>query len=64
MPQQLVEEHSFMSLTESERKAFMDAIQQGARLPVIRVGDREYQSDLAPLDGGERVGGTQYGKLE
>jgi hypothetical protein len=41
----------------------MAALQRGATLPAVQVGDMEYQSDLAPLDGGIMIGGTQYGKL-
>ena len=52
----------YQPVSEEEKKAFMEAIKEGANLPVIRVGDQEYQSDLAPLDDGERIGGTQYGK--
>ena len=39
------------------------AISMGLAPPVVQVGDFEYQSDLAPLDSGIMIGGTQYGKL-
>jgi hypothetical protein len=41
----------------------MEAISMGLAPPVVQVGDFEYQSDLAPLDSGIMIGGTQYGKL-
>jgi hypothetical protein len=41
----------------------MDALKNGLTPPVVRIGDMEYQSDLAPLDSGIMIGGTQYGKL-
>ena len=56
--------YQYQPVSEEERNAFSDAIRNGAGLPVLRVGDREYQSERAPLDGGIRIGGTQYGKLE
>jgi hypothetical protein len=54
----------YQPVSEAEKKAFMEAIKEGANLPAIHVGDQEYRSDLAPLDDGERIGGTQYGKPE
>ena len=54
----------YQPVSEEEKKAFMEAIKEGASLPPIHVGDQEYRSDLAPLDDGERIGGTQYGKPE
>lgn len=56
--------HQYQPVSEEERKAFSEAIRKGAGLPVLRVGDREYQSERAPLEGGIMIGGTQYGKLE
>ena len=55
---------AFQPVSEEEAQAFMDALRGGVAPPVVHVGDREYQSDLAPLDGGIMIGGTQYGKLE
>ncbi|MBK7001432.1 MAG: hypothetical protein IPH35_16085 [Rhodoferax sp.] len=54
---------SFQPISEDETVAFMDALRKGMKPPVVRVGDEEYQSDLAPLDDGIMIGGTQYGKL-
>jgi hypothetical protein len=56
--------NAFQSISEAEHAAFMDAIKRGTTLPVLHVGDKDYQSDLTPLDGGDRIGGTQYGRLE
>lgn len=56
--------HQYQPVSEEERKAFSAAIRKGAGLPVLHVGDQEYQSERAPLDGGIMIGGTQYGKLE
>ena len=55
--------HGFDAVSEDEAKAFMEAIEKGLAPPVVRIGDQEYQSDLAPLDGGIMIGGTQYGRL-
>jgi hypothetical protein len=54
----------FQPVSEEEKHAFMAAIKEGENLPVLHVGEQEYQSDLAPLDEGIRVSGTQYGKLD
>jgi hypothetical protein len=54
----------YQPVSEEEKRAFMEAVKKGVRLPVLHVGDREYQSDLAPLDEGVMIGSTQYGKLE
>ncbi|WP_294768432.1 hypothetical protein [uncultured Rhodoferax sp.] len=53
----------FQPISPQEQAAFMEALQRGATLPSVKVGNLEYQSDLAPLDGGIMIGGTQYGKL-
>lgn len=53
----------YQEISPDEQAAFMEALQRGAAPPALRVGEREYQSDLAPLDGGIMIGGTQYGKL-
>jgi hypothetical protein len=55
--------HGYQPVSDDETKAFMEALRHGRAPPVVRVGDQEYQSDLAPLDGGIMIGGTQYGKL-
>lgn len=54
---------TYQAVSDDEAKAFMDALHSGKSLPAVRVGEQEYQSDLAPLDGGIMIGGTQYGKL-
>jgi hypothetical protein len=56
--------NQYQPVSEEEKEALMKAIRKGASLPVIHVGDREYESERAPLDGGIMIGGTQYGKLE
>lgn len=54
---------TYQAVSEDEAKAFMDALRSGKSLPAVHIGEQEYQSDLAPLDGGIMIGGTQYGKL-
>ncbi len=54
----------FQPISEEETQAFMDALRNGYTPPPLQVGDMEYQSDLAPLDGGIMIGGTQYGRLQ
>ena len=56
--------HDYQPITDEETRAFMEALQGGYAPPPITVGEREYQSDLAPLDGGIMIGGTQYGRLQ
>lgn len=56
--------HAYQPVSDDEAKAFMEALQNGLTPPVVRVGEWEYQSDLAPLDSGIMIGGTQYGKLQ
>jgi hypothetical protein len=55
---------AYEPISEAEKQALMEAIKKGAKLPVLHVGDREYKSDLAPLDDGIMIGGTHYGSLE
>jgi hypothetical protein len=55
---------AFQPVSEDEAQAFMEALRTGVAPPVVHVGNQEYQSDLAPLDGGIMIGGTQYGRLE
>jgi hypothetical protein len=55
---------TYMPVSPEETAAFMAALRDGVPPPVVHVGDMEYQSDLAPLDGGIMIGGTQYGKLD
>ena len=55
--------HAYQPVSDDEARAFMEALQNGLTPPVVRVGEWEYQSDLAPLDSGIMIGGTQYGKL-
>lgn len=56
--------HAYQPVSDEEAQAFMQALQNGLTPPVVRVGEWEYQSDLAPLDSGIMIGGTQYGKLQ
>lgn len=55
--------HAYQPVSDEEAQAFMEALNNGLTPPVVRVGEWEYQSDLAPLDSGIMIGGTQYGKL-
>lgn len=43
----------YQLVSEEEKHALMEAIRQGNELPVLHVGDWEYQTDMAPLDGTE-----------
>ena len=54
----------YQPISDAETQAFMAALNSGKSLPAVHVGERDYQSDLMPLDGGIMIGGTQYGKLE
>ncbi len=54
----------YQPISDDETQAFMAALKNGYSPPPIQVGDMEYQSDLAPLDGGIMIGGTQYGRLQ
>lgn len=63
-PSTALARQAYQAVSEDEARAFMDALQSGKSLPAVRIGEQEYQSDLAPLDGGIMIGGTQYGKLE
>lgn len=56
--------HAYQPVSDDEARAFMEALQNGLAPPVVHVGDWEYQSDVAPLDSGIMIGGTQYGKLQ
>ena len=56
--------HAYQPVSDEEAKAFMEALHNGLTPPVVRIGEWEYQSDLAPLDSGIMIGGTQYGKLQ
>lgn len=40
----------YQLVSEEEKQALMEAIRQGNELPVLHVGDWEYQTDMAPLD--------------
>lgn len=46
----------YQLVSEEEKQALMEAIRQGNEPPVLHVGDWEYQTDMAPLDGT----GTQH----
>ncbi len=54
----------YQPISEEETQAFMAALRNGYTPPPLQVGDMEYQSDLAPLDGGIMIGGTKYGRLQ
>lgn len=54
----------YQPISDEETHAFMAALKNGYTPPPLQVGDLEYQSDLAPLDGGIMIGGTQYGRLQ
>ncbi|OYT92120.1 MAG: hypothetical protein CFE43_10340 [Burkholderiales bacterium PBB3] len=56
--------HDYQPISDEETQAFMAALKNGYTPPPLQVGDLEYQSDLAPLDGGIMIGGTQYGRLQ
>lgn len=56
--------NEYQPISEEETQAFMAALRNGYTPPPLQVGDMEYQSDLAPLDGGIMIGGTQYGRLQ
>lgn len=62
-PEPIMARQPFHPVSEEEAQAFMDAISKGLAPPPVRVGNFDYQSDLAPLDSGITIGGTQYGKL-
>ncbi len=55
--------HRFEAVSAEERAAFMAALARGTPPPRVQVGEQEYLSDLMPLDGGSKTGGTQYGRL-
>ena len=55
---------TYQPVSDEETQAFMAALNSGKAPPVVHVGEKDYQSDLMPLDGGIMIGGTQYGKLE
>lgn len=40
----------YQLVSEEEKEALMEAIRLGSELPVLHVGDWEYQTDIAPLD--------------
>lgn len=54
----------FQTMSEDERRAFVEAIKRGASPPAVHVGDKVYQSDRLPLDEGDKINRTQYGDLE
>ena len=56
--------HDYQPISEEETQAFMAALKNGYSPPPLHVGELQYQSDLAPLDGGIMIGGTQYGRLQ
>jgi hypothetical protein len=41
-------------ISDEEKRAFREAIRRGVSPPAIRVGDREYESEVAPLDDGKK----------
>lgn len=46
------ERSQYQLVSEEEKEALMEAIRQGAELPVLHVGELEYQTDMAPFDDG------------
>lgn len=42
--------HPGQLVSDEEKQALMEAIRVGGELPVLHVGDREYQSEMAALD--------------
>lgn len=40
----------YQLVSEEEKQALMEAIRQGSELPVLHLGDWEYQTDMPPLD--------------
>ena len=55
----------YQLVSDEEKQALMEAIRKGGELPVLHVGDREYQSEMAPLDDeGRSSGTTRYGDLD
>lgn len=40
----------YQLVSEEEKQALMEAIREGGELPVLHVGDWEYQTDMAALD--------------
>ncbi len=63
-PEATLARHAYQPVSDEEAQAFMEALRNGLTPPAVRVGEWEYQSDLAPLDSGIMIGGTQYGKLQ
>lgn len=41
-------------VSDEEKQALMEAIREGSELPVLHVGELEYLTDMAPLDGPQR----------
>lgn len=50
-------------ITPEERRLFEEAIKKGMRPPAVHIGERSYQSDLAPLESDASSGLTRYGAL-
>ncbi len=50
----------YQLVSDEEKQALMEAIRRGSELPVLHVGDLEYQSEMAPLDEAGRRGGPPY----
>lgn len=48
-------------VSDEEKQALMEAIREGAELPVLHVGEREYHSEMAPLDEHGRIDSSRYG---
>lgn len=61
----MVYNSSRQQLSSSEIEAFRNALREGLKPPPIHIGNKEYQSDLAPLTPmePEKPSGTQYGDL-
>lgn len=46
----VVDQHPWQLVSDEEKQALMEAIREGSELPVLHVGELEYQTDLAPLE--------------
>ena len=45
-----VDTRPWQLVSDEEKQALMDAIREGSELPVLHVGELEYQTDMAPLE--------------
>lgn len=54
----------YSPIADDEREAFMSALREGVKPPPVRIGMKEYQTDLAPLEGMDGYPPTQPFKTE